>query len=64
MIRAVNRFCRPEINHSNIGAAEQYGWMFHHKQEIAVTERASDEGLEESSMRDLANRKSPGTHRD
>jgi len=64
MIRAVNRFCRPETSHSNIGAAEQHGWIFHHKEDIAVTARVSDESLEESIMRDLANRKSPGTHRD
>jgi hypothetical protein len=64
VIRAVNRVCRPEINHSNIGQAEQHGWIFHHKQDIAVTARASDESLEESNMRDLANRKSPGINRD
>ena len=51
MIRAVNRFCRSEINHSNIGAAEQYGWIFPYKLDTALTARASDESLEESSMR-------------
>jgi len=64
MIRAVSRVCRSEINHSNIGAAEQHGWIFPYKLDTALTARASDESLEESSMRDLANRKSPGTYRD
>ncbi len=52
------------MKHSNIGAAKQLGWIFHRKQDIAAKARTSDESAGESSMRDLANRKSPGIHRE